>query len=533
MSDLRLLVVGVDGLSHRILRYAIDEGMLPRFEELERTSAWAPMRCTWPPHTATGWPSLFTGTLPGEHGLFSFWDCQDPNYRLRVVRRTELGVPTLWDALASAGWSMGLLNIPMSHPPAGHPGYELTWPLEQTLHYTQPRSLVRELMQAGALALPDIACMYDGRPGYPDRALEYLGGRLRAVLHLLKARPVEAVAVVFTELDRVCHHYWHAIDPQHPRYGDATSEERQVVGQTLRAVDAALGALLDAAGDECTVLVVSDHGFGPGGRGVRLHHLLAEAGLCEPLPLSEEPENQVAPDWDLQTRATLAPLDWSRTTAYMAAPGSFGVNLNLRGRQSEGIVSRRDAPRVLDDVRACLETLEDPDRGGRLFAAVVDGRQAWRGPFAERAPDLLLVPSNPSVMVVCDLAGPTWTSAGQTGLHRLEGVWMLRGQAITEGPREEVAVESVASHLLQTLGLQPQGVGVHPIDGDARRAPTLAGLPSHAWSERCDPPVDLATAPVSRSAPTPAQAADPSDDDVTVSFDEAEIEHRLRQMGYL
>jgi len=136
------------------------------------------------------------------------------------------------------------------------------------------------------------------------------------------------------------------------------------------------------------------------------------------------------------------------------------------------------------------------------------------------------------VMVICDLAGPMWTGAGQTGLHRLEGIWMLRGRTITTGPREEIAIESVASHLLEALGLSPQGVGVHAIGGDARRAPALAGLPANAWSERCDPRLELAAESTEPSATTAAQTVD-GFDDAAACFDEAEIEQRLRQMGYL
>ena len=525
----RLLIFGIDGLGARLLDDSFAAESLPHLASLAADGCARRTRCTWPPHTATGWPSLFLGRLPGEHGLFQFWDCQDPEYRLRVVGADEAGVTGLWRALAAAGWSLGRVNLPMSHPGDDLPGYEITWPLVPTLHYIRPPSLGAELLSAGGHVQPDIACMFDGREDYPSRALGFVRARTRSLLHLLTHHPVDAVAVVYSELDRVCHHYWSAFDPSHPRHAAAEPRLAGVIPAVLAEIDNALGELLAAVDDDCTVLVVSDHGFGPGHQGVRLHHLLAQGGFCR---VPDTPPATIAelPDRELERSGRLPALDWEHTTAYMPAPGSFAVNLNLVGRQSQGTVQRSDFDATLERVGRFLLEQRDPATGRPVFSAAVPGRRAYAGPFEDRAPDLLLVPSSPSLMLLCDLEGATWSGPGQEGLHRMEGVWLLRSREIdasgSQLDREPIAIESVATDLLDRLGVEspsmPHRHAVAP--GEAMER---AGLPADAWSQAAD-------GPRPGSAARPGELLSPAHPREEVqALDEPEIKRRLQQMGYL
>ncbi|MCP4656361.1 MAG: hypothetical protein GY856_13190 [bacterium] len=527
----RLVIVGIDGMSYGLLRAWMEAGHLPRFGEFARRASWSPLRCTWPPHTAAGWPSLFHGRLPGEHGLFQFWDCQAPDYQLRVLSREEAGTPSLWDVFHQHGWDQGLLYLPMSHPPGPWRGYQITWPLVPTLRYVQPPELARELSTVGGHTRPDIACMYDGSEDYPERARGFVRGRVRAVRHLLQQRPVDVLAVVISELDRVCHHYWHAADPAHPRHAEAGPRDKDVILRICVEIDRAFGEILEGIEGDCPVLVVSDHGFGPGYRGLRLHHLLADGGFCTFDHSQPDVHDPVEPDRELEISGTLPELVWEETLAYVPCPGSFGVNLNLKGRQRRGAIEPADRERALRDVAAYLRELSDPEGEGPLFSAVVPGEQAYAGPFAHRAPDLLLVPADPSLMVLCDLRGGAWTRDGQTGLHRMEGVFMLAAGGVPSGERDRpMAVEAVAGELLDVLGIESHDIPRHPPSAhlDALRA---AGLPATAWSETLDPsPVlPLAGGPVTAEA----AAAPTGPEHEPVPPGDEEIRQRLRQMGYL
>src|SRR5699024_12406999 len=102
------------------------------------------------PHRPPGWAPRTTASSPGRHGVYQFFATQHPAYGETLVGTTQLGRSSMWEWAADQGWSRGMLNVPMSHPPRDLPGYQLTWPLQQTLRYCQPPTLLRELATAGA-----------------------------------------------------------------------------------------------------------------------------------------------------------------------------------------------------------------------------------------------------------------------------------------------------------------------------------------------------------------------------------------------
>lgn len=535
-SKPRLLILGLDGAAYNLMTGWMAAGHLPTFAAFARDAATAPLRCTWPPHTATGWPSLFTGQLPGEHGIFQFWNCQSPDYRLHVTQSDSVGCPMLWDVFAQQGWTVGLQNIPMSHPPGPWSGYQITWPLVPTLHYSKPLGLLRELSDVGAHVLPDIACMYTGSPDYPELTKKYIRERTKAVRHLINHQPTDVVAVVYTEIDRVSHHYWHGLDTSHPKYGRALPEERNVIADIYAEVDRAFAELLQLVDDDCVVMVVSDHGFGPGTRGLRLHHVLARGGFCslrriDSLSMSDI---QVCTDTD-GGKEFSALFDWERTQVYMPTPGCYGVNLNLKERQALGTVSKDDQQAVLRSVTEYLLGVLDPETGGSVFEAVLPATTAYAGPYAERAPDLLLVPADPALMLLHDLDGPMWDNAGQTGLHRLEGVWMLRGPNVKLGERQEaMPIEAVAGHLLATLGLSNDAIPTPDEAVSAKSALLAAGLPEGTWSICRDPMRYWSANPSTLTSSEQTSTRSPEAVKLgSIPDSNSAIIERLRTMGYM
>lgn len=525
----KLLIFGIDGAAYPLVQQWMASGQLPALAAFARSAAVAPLRCTWPPHTATGWPTLFSGRLPGEHGLFQFWECQATDYQLHVTPRSALGCPLLWDVLTEAGWTMGLVNLPMSHPMVTYPGYQISWPLVPTLRYCYPTTLLREISAAGGLALPDIACMYDGAADYPARAVGYIRDRTTAMRYLMENHPTDAVVVVYTEVDRVSHPYWHGLDQRHPHHAQASAADKRVVADIYAEIDAAFAALLALVDDDCTVLVVSDHGFGANTRCLRIHHLLAEGGFCRWQPTALSSVSSGSASEAGATTNFLQGMDWSQTQVYMPTPGCFGLNVNLVGRQQAGTVTAVDKPALLAAVTTYLLSLTDPADGQTLFAAIVPGQCAYAGPYADRAPDLLLVPRDPALMILPDLAGPTWSESTLSGLHRQDGIWLLRGPHM--GRRDNptmMPIEQVAGDLLTVLGLGSDQI---PIRQDAAPlALQQRSIPVDAWT------VSAAESKGWVAAPSPfAQsliAADSSPLPLT-GIENKAIENRLRALGYL
>jgi predicted AlkP superfamily phosphohydrolase/phosphomutase len=448
-SSPRALVIGIDGGTWDIIDPLLAQGLLPQLEHLLRLSASARTESTWPAHTAPGWSSFVSASHPGGHGIYQFYDTQDPGYGARVNQASALGRSSAWDWLAAQGYTLGLVNIPMSHPPADLPGYQVTWPLERALRYCRPPELLRELAAAKAHFQQDLATMFRGDLNYLDEAERNVSARVRSIRYLMQSRPTDVVMAVLTEADRVAHHYWHYWDPAHPRHEPAPpgSGWELAVSRIYRAIDTAIGELVDLVDENTIVMLVSDHGSGIGQYGLAIHTVLAEAGL-----LATEPEDRPqegAASWFVDGGQRV---DFARTAVYMPVPGCYGLNVNLKARQARGTVAPRDRIRVLEEVTGLLHGLRTPE-GNRVFSEIMPREEIYPGPACGRAPDLVMIPADESVLPVPELTGRCWRPSAQTGLHRYRGMWALRSPRVRPGRLDRpISLVDTVPTLLADLG---------------------------------------------------------------------------------
>jgi predicted AlkP superfamily phosphohydrolase/phosphomutase len=186
---------------------------------------------------------------------------------------------------------------------------------------------------------------------------------------------------LFDTPDRVQHMFWRFREPDHPanRGRTAASEFAGVIEEHYRRADAAVGSALAMADDQTLVIVLSDHGFGSFRRCVDLNAWLHANGL---LALREglRPGREAG---DL-----LGGIDWSRTKAY--ALGLGGIYLNLRGRESGGIVLADESEGLKAAIARSLGGLEDLEHGSVAVRSVRPREEVYRGPHVAEAPDLLV-----------------------------------------------------------------------------------------------------------------------------------------------
>jgi predicted AlkP superfamily phosphohydrolase/phosphomutase len=205
--------------------------------------------------------------------------------------------------------------------------------------------------------------------------------RERMLLHELGRQPDGLVFCLFDTPDRLQHMFWRFREPDHPAnaHHDGTGFER-AIEDLYRRCDATVGRVLEAAGDDETlVIVLSDHGFGSFRRGVSLNTWLHREGL---LTLRDG----VAPGPD--AGELFETVDWSRTQAY--ALGLGGIYLNLAGREGQGIVDADDADALRAQIIRGLSGLVDEQQKRSAIRSVVPRELAYAGEYVDRAPDLLV-----------------------------------------------------------------------------------------------------------------------------------------------
>lgn len=497
MKKLKLLLMGIDGASHTVMQRLIDQGRLPHFASLKRQASWGALQSTFPPHTAPGWASMFTGVSPGEHGIYQFWSTKSADYAARGMNAADYGREPCWLALQRHGLKVGAFNIPMTHPPVDlDGGYMISWPLSKTLRYTAPASLMSELAAAGLHFHSDIVTMYRGQQDYCEQAAKFVRGRADTCLYLQRTRPVDALLVVFTEVDRVSHYFW----------GDEVQPSPQVE-QCYEQMDQAFGVLSELIDDDTLVIVASDHGFGRCTADFSVHELLASKGLLFTRHVAQAPGSHAAHDdashtsWFDSPHRYVRTVDWSRTQFYMPTPGSFGLNANLAGREAQGLLTPETLPAAERQLEAVFNGVTNEE--GRPLFTLLRSDAVYEGKRLHDAPDYLLMPLDFSIMPTPSLIGDIWSAPSQRGVHRPDGTFMVRGSTFPHDQTLHARIEDVHAVILAHLGLPvPEALEGHWLM-DPLQPPTLEAVNDHQVGARL----------------TPAESA----------F----MDHRLRDIGYL
>jgi predicted AlkP superfamily phosphohydrolase/phosphomutase len=288
--------------------------------------------------------------------------------------------------------------------------------------------------------------------------------------------------VVFTATDKVQHFYWKYADPGHPEYdADAAAKFGTAIRDMFIRADAVIGELVAEAGPHADVLVVSDHGFGPIRRELRLMNWLRAEGFVT------------------------SDSSGAMTGAEAFAPGPFGglLRINQAGRDWRGQVQAGDASEAVR--RRLLErlaTIAEPGAAEPFVGRAYTREQLYSGPYVENAPDIVFVES-PTMFVgrgspadTAVFGPPSYTFSGY---HRPEGILFAAGPRFRhQEPREKVSILDIAPTLYWLFDVEMPA----DLDGDV-----LAGL-VHSDSLAQRPPRTGAASAVIRPADPAAGSAD-------------------------
>lgn len=453
---MKLFVLGLDGASYRLICKFMEEGKLPEFSRLKKEGYFQRMGTTVPPHTAPGWTSLFTGTGPGQHGIYQFWDTQAAGYCGGYMGSTHLAVPGIWEILNARGLRTALVNIPMTYPPKELNGINITWPLANTLRYAYPPDILRRLSEYGGHYASDINVMFQGNLDYIDQALEVTEKRVRTIKYLIEEETWDLCISVFTEIDRISHFYWQFYDSQSPAY-DAGAEKKyqNAIRNIYVETDWAIGEIRRMLPEDTEFMMVSDHGFTRGTMDFYIQTFLMQNSFLY-LKKLEVKSSSTDSNWlYTQIDGKEYEVDFAKTKAYLAAPGSYGVNLNVKGRQKNGIIPWSRYEEERERLIKLLKEVSYPDTGEKLFRSVSKREEVYHGNCVTRAPDVILIPKDYGVMVHHKICRDTlFGLPEQKGMHDEDAVFAYCG---TKGRLQQEPLmhwEDVAPTVLDIFGLK-------------------------------------------------------------------------------
>lgn len=123
----RLILVGMDAVSPKLVQRFASEGVLPNISRLMGQGAFAPAVPCIPVYTPTNWATLCTGSWPGTHGAVGWTEHSLPEALGREPLSTfdsrAITAETIWEAAERAGLVSLCIAYPASFPRRTRSGF--------------------------------------------------------------------------------------------------------------------------------------------------------------------------------------------------------------------------------------------------------------------------------------------------------------------------------------------------------------------------------------------------------------------------
>ena len=427
-SGPKVAFLGIDGVPYSLLEDHFDE-----FENLAAIAAdgaAGAIDSIVPPESSACWPALTTGVNPGETGVYGFQDRETGTYDTYVPMGRDVQARRLWNRVQAADRESVVMNVPVTFPPEHDPDRMVSGFLSPDLDDAAYPDEFRSF-----LGQRDYRIDVDARLGHDDDktafledAYETLDRRFEAFQDVITGGGWDLFFGVFMTTDRVNHFL----------FGDYDRDEqyRAEFLEFYRTLDTYIGRLRDALPEDTTLVVASDHGFTTQEYEVNMNAWLGQAGYLSYRTDDPDELDDIADE----------------TQAYSLIPGR--VYINREGREPRGSVADEDYERVRDELATALTELTDPD-GTPVIADVVYKEDAFRGPHADIAPDLVAIPAHGfDLKAGFHADSPVFDTGPRNGMHSFENASLFIDDPDATIGEGEVDLYDIAPTILSLLEVE-------------------------------------------------------------------------------
>ena len=427
----RQMLIGLDAMEWDLVKSWATEGKLPTLHRFLKEGLHAELKTTSAQLPDTVWSSICTGTNPAQFEKYFYLQYDPPTGKLKhLCNDVFRGVP-FWEYLSESGQRVCIVDVPKCPLGRRINGIHLTnWGAHasETARASFPESLLAEIDDLfGHHPVGDCDAV-DERPEclHDLRRRTLNGVRLHGELFrwLMAKGPWDIFFAGFSAPHCIGHHFWHYMDPAHPRHDPSDRHKLNDTIETLyRALDEEIGKMLMQAGNNIRCLVVSGHGMGP------LYH--ASWNLNEILDLlgyGQLPTKSVTAQskrkaqrnpwrflkmivpgklqYAIKNRLPQALQDellfrwyaggrnWENRRAF-AVPNNDtvgAIRINVIGRDKYGIVKPGDEyERVCHDIAEAMYEIIDPKSGRKVVKLVTFAHQEFQGPYMHQLPDITVL----------------------------------------------------------------------------------------------------------------------------------------------
>ena len=426
----KLLLIGLDAADRQLVERWADEGHLPNIAGLRETGVWGSLDTTADTVHVSAWPGIYSGVTPDRHGLYHAYIMREGEQSPCRPRPEDCPVPFFWEILNDHGKQSIIIDAFLTCPLRDFKGIQITdWGSWTWFHGQdfQPAWVKDEIRKRfGPYPAEDHSQVGMTPPtdpvGFRDRLIKAVDTKARAAEWLLESQPWDCFLVVFGECHAGGHYFWHYHDEDYVAHPEACEESlRTALRDIYAGLDSAIGKLIEAAGPDVTVMVVSGDGMGPNYSASHLlPDMLKEMKLAGPGQEAGKDDDAAPAKQSFASRLRnlvpksfrsavsrhllprsineklslhwkTADIDWASTRAFVIDNANEGfVRVNLEGREPEGVVSGQEAyDTICGSLADVAERMINPSNGRRVVDSTVITSQFYSGPCVVNMPDVI------------------------------------------------------------------------------------------------------------------------------------------------
>lgn len=291
----RVMWIGWDAADWEFIDPLLEAGRMPHLARMIAGGVRGNISTLSPILSPMLWNSIATGKLGDKHQILGFVE-PDGKGGLRSVSSTSRQCKAIWNILSQRGLTSSVVNWFASHPPEKIRGavvtdrYRKSATTDDVRQPFQPSCVhpPRLAEVAGQLQvvpadldaqqllhfvpkLGEIDLDHDLRPRHIARYLAETVNIHNMATYLAEHEPWDFLAVYYDMIDHLGHGFMEFHPPKmaHTK-PEAHDRYQHVMTATYLFHDMMLGRLLELAGPEAHVILLSDHGFHSGGQRPRL-----------------------------------------------------------------------------------------------------------------------------------------------------------------------------------------------------------------------------------------------------------------------
>ena len=284
----KVLLVGWDPADWKFITPLMDSGLMPHLSRLVDGGVMGNLASLRPCLSPILWTSIATGKTADKHGITGFVEPVPGGGGVRLSCSTSRKTKAIWNILSQSGFQTTIVNWYASYPAEPIVGTCVSNRFFEGLPAdpTQPWQVVPGSIHPASLAsivdcfrmhpaelspldlkrfIPDIEevdLSKDPRPSILAQGLAKTISIHSVATGAMEAEPWDFLAVYYDGLDTIGHQFM----PYHPpRLATVADKDFALYGSVMRELylfhDEMLGRLLELAGPDTTVILVSDHGF--------------------------------------------------------------------------------------------------------------------------------------------------------------------------------------------------------------------------------------------------------------------------------